>query len=201
MSEQPPNGNEKPILGEEECRRIADDLYARYRKELLENHNKPIDGNKWWYATGKGVIEDHIRQFTPEVLNHYWGHGITKGNEIDHLAAAISILANDAMRGSAAPLYHSGYVDAYTDGSFLIISHKGDQLIKRDENKRPQFVFLGENKSTGEGAKAIKINPGAFVVNAVFYPLVEELRRMFPDSNILYANQLPAYIREEEGLR
>lgn len=198
MSEQPPNQNEKPVIGEQECRRITEDLYARYQKELLENHNKPVDGNKWWYATGKGVIEDHLRQFTPEVLNHYWGHGVTKGNEIDHLAAAISILANSAIRGSTAPLYNSGYVDAYTDGSFLVISHKGDHLIERDENKKPSFVSLGENKSTGEEIRAIKINPGAFVVNAAFYPLVEELKRMFPDAHILYANQLPEYIKTEE---
>lgn len=200
MSEQPPGQPEKGPFNQEECRKIAEDLYVRYQDKLLENRNKPIDGNKWWYATGRGVIEDHLQQFTPEVLSHYWGHGITRGNEIDHLAAAVSILANKAIKGSTAPLYHSGYVDAYTDGSFLVISHKGDHLVERDQDKKPSFTSLGENRSTGEEVRAVKINPGAFVVNANFYPLVDELRRMFPEVNVLYANQLPEYIKREESV-
>lgn len=200
MSEQIPIPGERPVMSEQECRRIAEDLYARYQRELLENRSRPVDGNKWWYASGQGVIEDHLQQFPPEVLNHYWGHGVTKGSELDHLTAAISILANGAIRGSTAPLRSSGYVDAYTNGSFFVISRKGGQLIERGDDRMPLFVAVKGDESTPE-TRAIKINPGAVIVNAQFYPLVEELRRMFPGQNILYANQLPEYIRAEEESR
>jgi hypothetical protein len=193
------NQNERPPLTQEECREIAEEIYGKYERELLEHQEQPVDGDSGWRATGRGVIENHLKQFSPETLHDYWGHGVTRGNKLDRLTAAISILSDGAMKGDSAPLADSGYVNAYTDGDFLALSHKGKQLMEYDENRRPIFISLGENEYTGREIKAVKINPGAFVVNAWFYPIVEELRSRFPQATILYANELPDYIKKEEA--
>lgn len=192
------NQNERPPLSQAECRKIAEDIYARHEKALLEHQEEAVDGDAWWHASGRGVIGKQLEQFPPEILHEYWGHGVTRGNKLDRLTAAISILSDGAMKGDIAPLTRSGYADAYIDGDFFAISHKGKQLMEYDQNRRPIFISLGENEYTGKEIKAVKINPGAIVVNAWFYPIVEELRSRFPKATILYANELPEYIMKEE---
>jgi hypothetical protein len=201
MPEKPlsQNPSEHPPLTQEQCRQIAEEIYGRYEKELLEHQEEPVDGDKGWYANNRGVIENHLARFSPEVLHEYWGHGVTRGNKLDRLTAAVSILSDGAMKGDSAPLAASGYVNAYTDGDFLAISRQGKQLMEYGEDRRPIFISLGENEYTGREIKAVKINPGALVVNAYFYPIVEELRSRFPQANILYANELPEYIEGEEA--
>ncbi|MGB7957904.1 MAG: hypothetical protein WCF77_03650 [Minisyncoccia bacterium] len=199
MKELPLSLNERLPRTQEECRKIAEDVLARYQKEIAENRDRPVDGIEWWYASPqRGVIEDHLRQFPPDVLRHYYGHGVTRGDQLDHLTAAISILTNNAVQGGVARLEGSGYADAYTNGSFLAVSRRDDEMIDRDKNKAPALVSLGQNQYTGKEITAMKIHPGALVVNAEFYPIVPELRAMFPEANILYANELPDYIKEEE---
>jgi hypothetical protein len=198
MEQIPSSQNERPPLTQEECRKIAEDIYAGHEKELLEHQYEPVDGDTWWAASDRGVIDNHLEQFSPEMLHGYWGHGITRGDHIDRLTAAISMLSDNAMRGDTAPLANSGYVDAYTNGDFLAVSHKGERLMELGDDQKPISISLGKNPYTGEDIEAVKIKPGAVVVNAWYYPIVPELRAMFPGANILYANELPEYIKEEE---
>ena len=185
---------QEQILPEAECKQIAEELYARYEDAIVENRER--SGR----AGYNKEIEKSLEQFPPEVLHKYWGHGVTKGQLVDHLAAAISILANRALRGSWAPLANSGYVDAYTDrSSFVVLSHKNERLEERHPNGQPVFTSLGQNQYTGEEIRAVKANFGAFVVNDYFEPLIQELRSRFPDAPILSAGELADYIKAEES--
>lgn len=188
----------KATLPEHESREIAKELYAQYEKVLTENL---FESGR----TGQNLeIQNVLEKIPSETLHNYWGHGITKGQLEDHLAAAISILANKALKGSWAPLAASGYVDAYQKGSFLVISHRNDRpgkdnLAERGPNGNPVFVSLGEHQYTGEDIRAAKINMGAFVVNDYFEPLIHELRARFPEAPIISAAELEDYIKAEES--
>jgi hypothetical protein len=193
----------KGIVSEKECRKIAEDILARYQQAILEKVNYPVDdGGLLEPAMANVAIEKNLRKIPSQTLREYRGHGVTRGNHVDRLTAAISILENEAMKGDCARLAESGRIDAYADGDFLAVSRKGDQFMEwsgEGGDRRPVFVSLGENEYTGKDIRAVKIRPGALVVNAYFYPIVEELRRMFPGKKILYANELQDYIKSEEA--
>jgi len=141
-------------------------------------------------------IEDVLKEFDSEALNKFWGHGATRGDINERIAAAISLLDNKVMIGSCAPLAGSGYNNAYIDGDFFVISHKDHKLVGRDV-KEKQYVKLKE--TTGKIRTGIKIHPGVFVCNNRFDALVEPLRKLFPDEKILHAGELANYIKEQES--
>ena len=95
--------------------------------------------------------------------------------KIGQLAAVLNILSTGEIKGYWAPLKNSGYINAYTSGPFLILSHKYKTLMS------------GQKQSIG-----------AVVVNAEFYPLVEKLKKIFPDMNIIKASEMYDYMRKEE---
>ncbi len=182
---------ERPVWGEQECRKIAQDLYARHSEEIEQVRMTFHDGNT--------PLEAELREVPTEVQKHYFGHGVTKGDTIGKIAAVISILQNGAMRGGAAAL-EGGQPSAYTNGNFFVISHKGQELVERDADKKPIFLSLGENEFTGTEIKAVKIRSGAVIVNGLFYSLVDDLKKMYPEATIISAYEVKDYIaREERG--
>lgn len=185
----------KPIISPEQSRKEAEELLAQHEQELLDNMYKEVDGVEATYRDYPNLIEHFIKQVPEEQLKKFWGHGITRGRDIDQLAAAINILENKAMRGDSAQL-KSVWQSAWTDGPFLVISVADKPLVPGEtfEERGKNVIKIGEHRYTGEDIKAIKIDIGALVVNAKFYPLVEDLRKRFPDVNIIYARDLPAYL-------
>ena len=160
-----------------------------------EQSRKEVDGVEVTHSDYPGLIEHFVRQVPEEQLKRFWGHGITRGRDIDQLSSALNLLENKVMVGDSSQL-KSVFQSAWTEGPFLVISEKDESLVlgKTFEERGKNVIKIGEHRYTGEDVKAIKINIGAFVIDAKFYPLVEELRKRFPDVNIIYARDLPAYL-------
>jgi hypothetical protein len=161
----------------------AEVLYGRYKDQILNmwfGEGEPPEGE----IVPDKLIGRYLKRIPPDVLNKYWGHGITRGNELGQLAALINIATNHSIKGWAGRLTESGY-GAWTDGSFLILSPRDQDIFVRKDG-RPIMI-------DGERAQA---NIGAIVVNSYFDLLTEELQAMFPDLKIIKANQLPDYFAE-----
>lgn len=167
---------------------IADDLLTKYGSEV--RLPRPM--------SEEGSIRMVLRQFSDSILEKYWGHGVDRGDKKTQIAAALSILENRIMFGDASRIRNSGMVDAYTGGSLLVISRKdGPSLIQG--LKEGDLQRVRATMSDGEKQVGLRIDPGAFVFNKGFDVLVEPLREMYPDANIIYAAELPNYIQEQEG--
>lgn len=181
---------EQITIDHEKLRKIAERLFDEHEEEIL------AAGPSYGMNTHT-KIEEVLRQFSPEVLKKYWGHGVTKGDLKKQLAAALSIIENRVMQGSTAPIVESGYANAYTNGSFFIISRKdGSSIIKGMKERMPERVKFKD--AFGNEAMGLRIDPGAFVFNNVFDSAVEQVKEMYPEAKILYAEELADYIREQE---
>ncbi|HEY4474663.1 MAG TPA: hypothetical protein VJC06_01955 [Candidatus Paceibacterota bacterium] len=185
----------KQVVSPEQSRKESEELLALHEQELLDNMNKEVDGVEAIYRDYPSLIEHFIKQVPEEQLQRFWGHGITRGRNVDQLSSALNLLENKVMIGDSAQL-KSVFQSAWTDGPFLVISEKDKSLVIGGtfEECGKNLVKIGIHRYTGEDIRAIKINIGAFVVDAKFYPLVKDLRKRFPNVNIIYARDLPTYL-------
>lgn len=177
---------EEIVVDEAELNRTATEVFERKRDAILTH-----DEN----ASGQKSIPNALQRFPDEVLQNYWGHGVTRGDEIDNIAAVMSMLRNNAFIGWTAPLANSRGTDAWTHGDFLAISRKGEELSPRPNNK-PQLVTFRTN--TGQTKPGLRMDLGALVVTDRFEPIIDDLRQMFPQANIISAAELPEYINTQE---
>ena len=182
---------EQIIIDHEKLRKVADRLFDEHEEEILAVG--PSYG-----MTHDTKIQETLRQFPTDVLKKYWGHGVTKGDLKKQLAAALSIIENRVMQGTTAPIVESVYANAYTNGSFFIISRKeGSSIIKGMKERMPERVKFQD--AFGNEAMGLRIDPGAFVFNNVFECVVEQVKEMYPNAKILHAEELADYIREQEA--
>ncbi|MFH0792261.1 MAG: hypothetical protein V1905_03550, partial [bacterium] len=94
---------EEKFAGTDECYKKAVELYEKHKKEIKDNLHKPIDGLEE-YRDYPNSIRHFLEQVSGDELKRFYGHGITKKDDIHQLAAAISILENYALRGDTAPV-------------------------------------------------------------------------------------------------
>lgn len=193
---------EQIILDEIRYKTIATRLFQENRERI------EADEDAYGYgATSPENIDGILYQLPRDVLNHYWGHGVTRGDTVHNIAAVISILENHIMLGDASPLGGAGHMPPYTSADFVIISRKdGATLIKGlRETGRAQFILVNSSQGEplrdprGNSVRGVKIDLGALVCNRALDSLVEPLREMFPGVKILHASELADYIREQEG--
>jgi len=194
--EDVPQNSEKQLIPYEQSTELAKRLLEKYHDELrgmLTIDNMPEqdrEAARW----GKSTTEYFIRKFPEETLERFTGHGVRRGDDERKLASFINILQNHSIIGECAKLENSGYYDADIGSDLLIISHIDQPL--------PVYPETG---TTDEKRWPIKneigwvANPGAFVVGMQFYPIIEELRSMFPTENIIRANEVEKYFKEEMG--
>jgi len=126
MSEKIPQ--QRQVVSPEQSRKEAEELLALHEQEILDNSYKEIDGVEEMGHDYPNLIEHFVREVPVEQLQRFWGHGITRGRDIDKLSAAINLLENRAMRGDSAQL-KSVWQSAWTDGPFLVISEKDKSLV------------------------------------------------------------------------
>ncbi|OGY99273.1 MAG: hypothetical protein A2945_04855 [Candidatus Liptonbacteria bacterium RIFCSPLOWO2_01_FULL_52_25] len=194
--EKPSSNKEKSSVPYEQSLEIAKGLIEKYHKELGEIRlpdNMPEEDRKamrW----GKSAIGHFLKTIPEKTLERFQGHGIFRRDLEGNLAAFINILQNHAIKGECAALVNSGYYDASASGDFLIVSRADRPLPVFPDDSRP-----GDRKGPIRNEVGWIADAGAFVVNTNFYPIVDELKTMFPDANIIRANELPEYIREEAG--
>ncbi len=187
--EREESSGSKELVSFEESLKIAHDLLEKYGDAMKSQYGQDIDG--WEGLVFKDYqksIGHYIETMPDDVLKHFSAHGITRYSIEDRLAGALNILANKAIKGECGSLERNrGQFGAYTSGDFLVVS-KPDKPLPMTEEKdgRQQSVF----NEVGWMAEI-----GAFIVDTKYYPMVNELRRMFPDVNIIKANQLPEYLK------
>lgn len=166
-----------------ESRKIAEQLMQTHRDVVIENANNFLDKNR-------KTIADHLRNIPDEKLQRFVAHGVTKGGpgEWGNVAAFINILQNQYIKGDTGTLGHTGdgWIPAYKKGDFLIVSHADKQLAIRGTQRHEPGI-----------GNVIKIDAGAYVVNVDYDSIVEELRSLFPNKNILKADELSDYIERE----
>ena len=190
--------NQEKFITLEESLQIASDLIERHSQELQDMNLPPslikndllTEDDKKGMAFGKSAIRHFIQKVPRESAKRFSGHGIFRNGEPKDLSIFINILQNKTMKGESAPLVESGYYDADASGDFLIISHIDKPLVDLDDD--------GNQKDSEMGWA---INAGAYVVNAKLYPIINDLKEMFPDANIIKANELLDYVKREEDVR
>lgn len=185
------------IIDPDECRKEAEELYIQFKEQIESQINQPVDGITQMGEPYPKLFEHYLVSVPEDIQSQYWAHGVTRGRALDQLAATLSILRNKAIVGDTSRLRKSGFQDAWTDGGFLLISKKDNELIpgKTPEERARHRVVLGKKSAYSvDDVLAIKVDIGAIVVNAEFYPLVEELRKRFPETKILYARGLSEYL-------
>ena len=168
----------------EESRIIAQGLLAKYDSKIIAQVGQDVNG---WHQPFEvemyqNAMEHYLRDVPKEILENYYGHGITRGRDLEWLTAALNILSNVGIRGDVSKLAGSGFIDAYSDGAFLAVLEK-DNPFPGGKPQKPDETGL------------FRINLGALIVNTKFYPLVDELRKMFPGRKIIKANEIPEYFK------
>ena len=118
-----------------------------------------------------------------EILKHYYGHGITKGSWEDQITAVISIMSEGQIKGYQGPFKSDTGYNADSGGSFLIVSRYDKSLIS------------GEKAEFGE--TGWKADVGAVIVRQRFYPLIPELRQLFPTIKILKASEVSEFFNSK----
>ena len=126
----------------------------------------------------------------PEVLERFFGHGITRGNEIDRVAALHSIINNSMIKGDAGLLANSGHVNAFI-APIMIISYVDQPLMSKNfYEANPQEIqripYIGW-----------KANIGAIVLDVKYYPLINEFKKIAPKYNFIKSEDLPAYFQSQ----
>lgn len=192
--EEIPENNERPLIQYEQSLELARNLLRKYRDEIramliVDNMPEPDrEAGKW----GKSTTEYFIRKFPEKTLERFEGHGVRRGNVERKLASFINIIQNGAIKGECAKLENSGYYDADIGSDLLVISHIDTPLPvypttgTEDERRWPLKNDIGWIA-----------NPGAFVVGMILYPIVDELKLMFPNVNIIRANEVGDYFDQE----
>ena len=192
MPEAFPKKEAAPIevisIDENELRQLATDLYERHRDEILAYSLKTF---------GKSSIPQAVEQIPPEILQNYDGHGVTRGDDVTNIAAAVSMLKHSAFIGWSAKLAKSGWQQkAWTNGDFLAISRKGEELSPRPNQQAQHVTF---KLSSGETRDGLHMDLGALVVNECLESIIPELRMMFPKAKIISSSELQDYINEQES--
>ncbi len=149
----------------------AKQLYKKYWEQIAQQ-NKEKD------PYGRGLKLDKV---PVETLKHYNGHGITRGDEEQTLAALLNILANRTIKGWEGPIGSSGY-NAWAGGDFMIIS-KPDSSLAIRENGKTKVNDIG-----------MEVDIGGVIVANRMRPIIEELRRLYPDIEIVSNEDAPEYL-------
>lgn len=186
---------ESKIVPFKQSLELAIKLYAEFELAMRANLQKEMDGVRE-AKDYPNLIRHFLKQIPDDIAEQFMGHGITKTSGVienptpGQLAALLNIMANHAIKGDWGEIRNSGYINAYDSGPFLILSKKGKNLgLKR--------ILDSEGKDRGWEQNEIGplVDIGAVVVNAQFYPMVERLRDLFPDINIIKASELPDYMK------
>lgn len=177
---------EAGLVSVENSRNTAVQLLGKYGQQIFSQIGKDINGwnEKFVAEAYQNAIRHYLNTIPIKILRQYWGHGITRGSDEDRLASALNILSNSTVRGDCGQLA-SSYISAYDDGDFLLILDKEQPFPPRLPDGKPNRNQLG-----------LKVNLGVLVVNTKFYPLVEELKSIYPGKKIVKARELSSLFKQ-----
>ncbi len=162
---------------------LARDLLQKYKQEIMDKYFMKDVDNLGGFQESE--YRDSITYFMNKIDNSerklFSGHGvIPREDEVYQLGAGLNILANKRITGSVGHLdKEQGFNAAWTrNADFFVLSKKGKTL---------------RSEAQSESKNGWNADIGAFVVNTHFYALVDEFKKMFPDINIIKANELENY--------
>ena len=180
---------ENPLISYDQSFALATRLFKEYHDKLtladLENFGHANTG-------------DFINKIPTDLREKFIGHGITRGGkyhtEADLLAAFINILDNSTIKGDCGSLI-SGQLGAFARADLLILSHYNTHLISKNslDNTESQGKYMVHNEI---GWIA---NIGAYVVSNKYYPILDELKKLYPDKNIIRTDEIVKYVEKETG--
>ncbi|MBU6447493.1 hypothetical protein KGQ24_01465 [Patescibacteria group bacterium] len=151
----------------------AKQLYEKYWEQIAQRQREKD-------PYGRGLKLNTVPE---ETLKHYNGHGITRGGVEENLAALLNILTNKTIKGWEAPLKSNDGHDAWTGGDFMIISHPDSTLSIREGGKVKKINDLG-----------MEVNIGGVIVAPRMTPIIEELKKLFPNVEIVSGEDAPKYL-------
>ena len=191
-----PKLDEKELIPFEKSMEVATSLLAEHGEEIHDidatgiysKSNLLTEEDRRAIQYGGSATEYFFRKFPDAILERFVGHGMFRKEQKERLASLINVLQNRFIQGDCARLQNSGYYDAVYDADFVIISYLDKHLLAYSDS---------ENRLVERNDIGWLADIGACVVDAKFYPIVEDLRRMFPDINIIKANEIENFITQE----
>ena len=165
--------HEQSPAGSTEAVKTARQLYETYKQELTAASMEEF---------GKSDIPTNLKTVSEDILSAYWAHGVTRGTDEQNLASLIAMLESGKLKGDEGALgKQDSFMRAWSTAHVLIVSLPEEHLIVRGSN----VGGLADMKA------------GAYVLSHTYNPVIDELRKMFPDKNILRADELPSYLQQE----
>jgi hypothetical protein len=144
---------------------------------------------------GRSDIPDFIQSIPDTIKSRFFGHGITREGKYrdraDRLAAFINILDNNTIKGDYGPLL-GGQPSAYTNVDLLILSHLDKHLGTFEGVGEP----VGGSKLTTNNIGWVA-DVGAYVVGNKYSPIIDELKKLYPNKNIIRADEISDFVSEE----
>ncbi len=172
---------EKHLVPYEQSLALATELYKKYHDELMEASFENF---------GNSNIDKFLDLIPKEIQKEFIGHGITRGAGLGNLASFINILDNSTIKGSSAPL--AGGYGSYTQGRIFILSHFKKPLFLRKLETEREYIM---------NEIGLVSDIGAYVISCAYYPILDELKKLYPDKNIIRADEIPKYIENETGIK
>ncbi|MFA6185563.1 MAG: hypothetical protein WC720_05480 [Candidatus Shapirobacteria bacterium] len=176
------NLQEKSLVSFLDSLKEAEELEKKYEKDLDEQLEKLNEDS----IVPEEAIKYFIGKIPLEIKKKYLAHGVVHRGR-DPLSATLNIMANKSLKGTFGE-YGSMFVP-WDEADFLIVSKRDQNPFVLDDKGKVQKVNLN-NEFLGH-----KIDIGAIVINTRYYPLVEELKKRYPDVNIIKANQVAEYFK------
>jgi hypothetical protein len=154
----------------------ANEMFA----SVTHNETTPTSDDisaEWYKVPGK-------------IRSRYWGHGITKGDDSQQLAAVMTIAETGYISGTTAS-FESGWINPYTSGGALVLSRIDSELIA------PEHEMVILNDGSGKTKDALKANIGAIVLNASLSHFYEELKSKYPNVVFIQANEINKQVESD----
>jgi hypothetical protein len=180
MEKTPNPSEEKSLVLYQESLVLATKLYDEYKDDLAKAQMDNF---------GRANMSEYINQIPKEVAEKFYAHGITRGTQTTNLAVFMNILANDSIKGDYGALI-GGQFGAWTRSDLLILSHYDRHLgVSGDGDSRLKKNEIGWVADIG-----------AYVISNKYYPVLDELKKLYPGKNIIRADEIPQFVSQEVGL-
>jgi hypothetical protein len=196
MESEPSGEQNQEVISLAKIRQKAEALLEKHKGQSLVTEGHKEDFPSEPYVGVQQAINHFLGEIPPETINRYSGHGITKGTIEDRLTALMTIAEKKLIAGWEAHFsYDRGQPSAYTEGSALVVSKIDSTLMKKVDGK----PVIHQMDDGGRKIRAHEVEIGTIILNSEFYPLIDELKVMYPDETIIKANEASAYINNDSS--